>query len=131
MDTSIKFAEGTNGPFKPSDGLALFVAIDQFIENSNLTETGKKVRSGQLCAVLTKCLGQSWPGMQMVNREFADIDIFVERTGEVLNVQAMIVDDQGDCYDLDEAIGKIDWMIPVEEIYKRAAQCRDNPSFDD
>lgn len=127
---SIAFSDGLNGPYKTSDAMELFVALDKFVEDSELTEMGKKVRSGQLCSKLTKCLGQNWPGLQMVNRKFDSVEIWVEVVEGVANVSAMISDSEGDCYDLDEALGKIDWMIPVEEILRRAKVERDNQDFD-
>ena len=128
---SIRFDEGMNGPYKVSDGMELIVALNNFVESSDLTETGKKVRSGQLCSKLTKCLGQEWPGLKMVNRKFSDIDIWVEVVEGVANISAMISDTEGECYDLDEALGKVEFMIPVEEIMRRAKIVRDNQHFNE
>lgn len=128
---SIQFVEGMNGPYKVSDGMELIIALDNFVESSNLTETGKRVRSGQLCSKLTKCLGQEWPGLKMVNRKFSDIDIWVEVVEGVANISAMISDTDGECYDLDEALGKIEWMIPTDEILRRARIQRENQEFDE
>ena len=128
---SIQFVEGMNGPYKVSEGMELIIALDNFVESSNLTETGKRVRSGQLCSKLTKCLGQEWPGLKMVNRKFSDIDIWVEVVEGVANISAMISDTDGECYDLDEALGKIEWMIPTDEILRRARIQRENQEFDE
>ena len=128
---SIQFVEGMNGPYKVSDGMELIIALDNFVESSNLTETGKRVRSGQLCSKLTKCLGQEWPGLKMVNRKFSDIDIWVEVVEGVANISAMISDTDGECYDLDEALGKFEWMIPTDEILRRARIQRENQEFDE
>ena len=128
---SIQFVEGMNGPYKVSDGMELIIALDNFVESSNLTETGKRVRSGQLCSKLTKCLGQEWPGLKMVNRKFSDIDIWVEVVEGVANISAMISDTDGECYDLDEALVKIVWIIPTDESLRRARIQREYQEFDE
>ena len=78
---------------------------------------------------LLKCQQSVWSGLAMVERKFSHCEIFIHRSGEVLNVLPMIVDDQGDSYDLDEASGRVDFMIPVSEIMRRAEAYRDNQDF--
>lgn len=119
-----------NGPYKVSEVPELLSRIDAFLGSCNLTEKGRSIRMGQLTSKLTKCMSANWPGLDMVEAKFKDIDIYIERSDEVLNVKPMIIDTEGDAYDLDEASGKIDFMIPKAEILRRAAQVRDNQNFD-
>lgn len=130
--TAITFREEeVNGPYKPEDIPALSEAIKAYIDASDLTETGKKSRTGQVLSTLCRCVGRDWVGLSMVDRDFESLDIYVPIYDGVINVEAMIQDSEGDAYDLDEAMGKIEWMIPHEEIYRRAKLARDNQSFDD
>jgi len=129
-DYQSKFEDETeNGPYQIKDINSLITDIAEFVENSSLTERGKKVRLGQLVQKLLKCQQSVWSGLAMVERKFSHCEIFIHRSGEVLNVLPMIVDDQGDSYDLDEASGRVDFMIPVSEIMRRAEAYRDNQDF--
>jgi hypothetical protein len=118
-----------NGPYDVSRVPELIQKVAAFIESSELSEKGRAVRLGQLTSKLLKCQAVSWKGLEMVKVDFDRVEIFIERQGEVLNVMPMIVDADGDCYDLDEASGKIDWMIPKEVIMRRARDARDNQIF--
>lgn len=127
----MKFLEGQNGPYKPTEIVELASAITTHIDASDLTKEGKAVRKGQVLSRLGKCVGEYYLGLKMVNRRFSSCDIYINVSDGVISVEAMIADTEGDCYDLDEAMGKIEWMIPVDEIYRRARDTRDNASFDD
>ncbi len=118
-----------NGPYSVDRIPELITKIAACVDASQLTEKGKSVRLGQLTNRLIKCQASEWAGLKMVNVNFDRVEIFIDRQGEVLNVQPMIVDTNGDSYDLEEASGKIDWLIPKAEILRRAAQCRDNQEF--
>lgn len=125
-----KFEDETeNGPYQVKDIPTLISDIAEFVENSNLSEKGKSVRLGQLTSKLLKCQNSVWSGLGMVDRKFSHCEIFIHRSGEVLNVLPMIVDSEGDSYDLEEASGKVDFMIPVAEIMRRAEAYRDNQDF--
>ena len=125
------FQDEINGPYPASKIQSLIAEVVEFVNASDLTEKGKTIRIGQLTSKLMKCAATQWVGLGMVNREFRQTDIYIERDGDVLNVKAMIVDTEGDSYDLEEASGKIDFMIPVEEIMRRAKAIRENQNFDD
>jgi hypothetical protein len=130
---STPFAEFTdgelNGPYGVDRVPELIEKVAACVNASKLTEKGKIIRVGQLTNKLLKCRSSSWAGLSMVKMSFDRVDIYIDRQGEVLNVTPMIVDTNGDCYDLDEASGKIDWMIPKEVIMRRAKDARDNPDF--
>ena len=129
-DYKIAFEDETeNGPYQVKDIPSLLDCITEFIESSKLSEKGKSVRLGQLTSKLIKCRNSVWSGLGMVDRSFSRCEIFIHRSGDVLNVLPMIVDSEGDSYDLDEASGKVDFMIPVAEIMRRAEAYRDNQDF--
>lgn len=118
-----------NGPYSVDRVPELIEKVANCVEASQLTEKGKAVRLGQLTNKLLKCQRSSWPGLAMVGVNFDRVEIFIDRDDEVLNVIPMIVDHDGDSYDLEEASGKVEWMIPKSEILRRAALCRDNQEF--
>ncbi len=118
-----------NGPYSADRIPELIELVADCVNASSLTEKGKSVRLGQLTNKLLKCNATVWSGLKMVNVSFDRVEIFIDRQDEVLNVVPMIVDAEGDSYDLEEASGKIDWMIPKSEIMRRAKSVRDNPNF--
>ena len=118
-----------NGPYSVDRIPELIEKVGACIEASELTDKGKSVRVGQLTQKLLKCQSSAWAGLDMVNVAFDRVEVFIERKGEILNVIPMIVDTDGDSYDLEEASGKIDWMIPKAEILRRAQLYRDNQEF--
>lgn len=125
-----EFSDGElNGPYSVDRVPELIEKVVACIEASELTDKGKSVRVGQLTQKLLKCQSSSWAGLDMVNVAFDRVEVFIERKGEILNVIPMIVDADGDSYDLEEASGKIDWMIPKAEILRRAQLYRDNQEF--
>ena len=118
-----------SGPYSADRIPELIAKVVAFVEASQLTERGKSVRSGQLTQKLLKCQAASWPGLAMVDVSFSHIEIYVDRQDEVINVVPRIVDTEGDSYDLDEASGKIEWMIPKAEILRRCEKYRNNRQF--
>lgn len=122
------------GPYPVTDSIEILSDICQFISESDLSEKGKQIRIGQISAKMTRCCAanqrSNWPGLEMVNREFDRTDLYLCRDGSVVNVIPMVVDTEGDSYDFDEARGKVDFMIPVEEIRKRAESVRDNQNYE-
>ncbi len=121
--------DSLNGPYSVDRVPELMQTVAACVNSSKLTEKGKIIRIGQLTSKLLKCQNSAWAGLDMVNMDFDRVDIFIERAGEILNVIPMIVDADGDCYDLEEASGKIDWMIPKAEVLRRAREVRDNQDF--
>lgn len=121
--------DSLNGPYSVDRVPELIQTLASCVNASKLTEKGKIIRIGQLTSKLLKCQNSAWAGLSMVNMDFDHVDIFIYRFGEILNVIPMIVDSEGDCYDLEEASGKIDWMIPKAEVLRRAAEVRDNQDF--
>ena len=118
-----------NGPYSVDRVPELIEKVVACVEASELTDKGKSVRVGQLTQKLLKCQSSVWAGLKMVNVAFDRVEVFIERKGEVLSVIPMIIDSDGDSYDLEEASGKVDWMIPKAEILRRAAICRENQDF--
>ncbi|MGI9446891.1 MAG: hypothetical protein ACR2NI_04445 [Pirellulales bacterium] len=118
-----------NGPYSADRIPELIELVAECVNASSLTEKGKSVRLGQLTNKLLKCNATVWSGLKMVNVSFDRVEIFIDRQDEVLNVVPMIVDAEGDSYDLEEASGKIDFMIPKAEIMRRAKTIRDNQNF--
>jgi hypothetical protein len=118
-----------NGPYSVDRIPELIEKVVACIESSELTEKGKAVRVGQLTQKLLKCQSSVWAGLKMVNVAFDRVEVFIERKGDILNVIPMIIDADGDSYDLEEASGKVDWMIPKAEILRRAQLYRDNQEF--
>jgi len=122
------------GPHSVSDSMEILNDICEFIGKSELSEKGKQIRVGQISAKMARCYShqtaQHWPGLEMVGREFKRTDLYLCRQGSVVNVIPMIIDTEGDSYDYDEARGKVDFMIPVEEIRTRAEAVRDNQNYE-
>ena len=118
-----------SGPYATNRIPELIEKVAAFIGACSLTERGKAVRLGQLTSKLLKCQATSWAGLSQVETEFSRVEIFIDRSGEVLNVHPMIIDNNGECFDLEEASGKIDWMIPKSEIIRRCESYRDNSEY--
>ena len=118
-----------SGPYSTDRIPELIEMVAECVNASYLTPKGKAVRLGQLTSKLLKCNSTAWAGLKMVGVEFDRVEVFIDRNGEVLNVVGMVVDKEGDSYDLEEASGKIEWMIPKAEIMRRARIVRDNQNF--
>ena len=113
-----------SGPYSVNDIPELLGMITEFVEASSLTEKGRAIRIGQLTSKLMKCTASAWPGLTMAAEGFKTVEIFVDRDGDQLDIKPMIISDQGNAFDLQEASGKVDFIIPQAEILRRAKMVR-------